>query len=247
MFKATWFSLKVAALATAVVLTFAGDSFAQRGGRGGGGGWGGGRGWGGGGRGWDGGGRGWGGWGWGYGGYGRGWGYGSYYPGWYGSDYYDGGAYYNTVPYYGDTSYYVPSSSYATSGYQSFYPPDAGYGRTNDNSASIQVRVPPNAKLIFNGKETSQTGSQRYFTTPPLEPGKTYTYEVDAIWQDANGQQVKRHRDVQVQAGQPAMVNFMGDQNQIQNSDLNRDRNSDLNRPLNQDLKRDQKQIPDIR
>jgi uncharacterized protein (TIGR03000 family) len=217
MFKATWFSLKVAALATAVILTFAGDGVAQRGGRGGG--WGGGGrsggGWGGGG--WD--GRGYGG---GYGGYG---GYGWGQSGWG----------YSTAPYYGDSSYYVPSDSYTTSGYQSFYPPDAGYGRTNDNSAAIQVRVPPEAKLMFNGKETSQTGSQRYFVTPPLEPGKTFTYEVEATWQDANGKQVRRTREVHVQANQPATVNFMDNQNQNQNSDLNR--NPDLKRDLNQNRK----------
>jgi uncharacterized protein (TIGR03000 family) len=242
MFKATWFSLKVAVLATAVVLTCAGDSWAQRRGGGGGGGrgWGGG-GWGGGGRGWDGGG--WGGRGWGYGGWG---GYG-YSPGWYGG-YYDDGPYYSTMPYYSDTAY-VPSS--ATSGYQSFYPPSAGYGQTNGNLATIQVRVPPNAKLVFNGKETSQTGPQRFFTTPPLEPGKTYTYEVDATWQDANGQQVKRHRDVHVQANQPVTVNFMDNQNQIQNSDPNQIRNPESNRNQNQDQNRiqnqKQKQIPDIR
>jgi uncharacterized protein (TIGR03000 family) len=100
--------------------------------------------------------------------------------------------------------------------------------RTNDNSAAIQVRVPPDAKLIFNGKETSQTGSQRYFATPPLEPGKTFTYEVEATWQDANGKQVRRTREVHVQANQLAMVNFMD--NQDQNSDLNQNRNQDRKR-----------------
>jgi uncharacterized protein (TIGR03000 family) len=83
-----------------------------------------------------------------------------------------------------------------------------------------------------------QTGSQRYFATPPLEPGKTFTYEVEATWQDANGKQVRRTREVTVQANQPAMVNFTDNQSQGQNQ------NSDLNQTRNQDLKRDQNQKP---
>jgi uncharacterized protein (TIGR03000 family) len=224
MFKATWFSVKVAALATAVILTFAGDGAAQRGVRGGG--------WGGGGS----NGGGWGGSGWGGRGYGGGWdgGYGGY--GGYGMG--QSGWGYNTAPYYGNSSYYAPLNSNTTSGYQSFYPPDAGSGQTNDNTAIIQVRVQSDAKLTFNGKETSQTGSQRYFATPPLEPGKTFTYEVEATWQDANGKQVRRTREVTVQANQPAMVNFTDNQSQGQNQ------NSDLNQNRNADLKRDQDQKP---
>jgi uncharacterized protein (TIGR03000 family) len=217
MLRSTSFSMKVAALATAVVLVFAGESMAQRGGggRGGGGGFGGGRGGFGGGRG------GYGGWGggWGYGGLGYG-GYGWGYPG-YGGGYYDGGYYaptYGTVPYYyGDS--YMPSMASVpqTSGNQSFYPPDANYGgysQPTNNTAAIDMKVPANAKVWFNGKETSQTGPNRHFVTPPLEPGKTFSYEVKASWTGSDGQPVTRTRDVQVQANQPTMVNLMDNQNQ---------------------------------
>jgi uncharacterized protein (TIGR03000 family) len=229
MFRSTSFSLKVAALATAVVLVFAGESMAQRGGHGGGGGHGGfggggGRGGFGGGRG--GFGRGFGGWGggfggWGYGGLGYG-GYGWGYPGWgYGGGYYDSGYYaptYGTVPYYyGDG--YTPSMASGTpiSSYQSFYPPDGnygGYGQPSNNTAAIDIKVPANAKVWFNDKETSQTGSDRHFVTPALEPGKTFTYEVRATWTGSDGQQVTRTREVHVQANQPTMVNFMANQNE---------------------------------
>jgi uncharacterized protein (TIGR03000 family) len=182
MFKATWFSLKVAALATAVVLMFADDALAQR------------RAW----RGWSGGGG---------GGYG---------PGWYGGTYYGGTPYY-----YPDNAANVPMIT----GSQSFYPPDANVGRMNDNSAAIMVRVPADAKLTFDGKATTQTGQQRFFTTPALEPGKTFTYEVQATWTDNDGQPVTRTREVQVRANQQAQVNFMQTQSQEQNQNRNPNQN----------------------
>jgi uncharacterized protein (TIGR03000 family) len=214
MFKSTLLFTKVAALAAAVVLTFAGQSWAQRGGGHGGGHGGGGHG--GGGHGGFAGGHGHGGFGGhgfggrGFGGFYGGWGYGGWdwgYPyagGYYGG--YDGGYYapiYRPVPYY-NYDLYVPGT-----GYQSYYPPDATYGRANDNTASIEVLVPANAKLWFDGKETSQTGPDRFFATPALEPGKTFTYEVRATWTDSNGQPVTRTREVQVQANRPVLVSFV--------------------------------------
>src|SRR5262249_29983293 len=48
--------------------------------------------------------------------------------------------------------------------------------------AEVQVRVPANATVWFDGEPTEQTGPYRRFWTPPLEPGKVYTYQVKARW-----------------------------------------------------------------
>jgi uncharacterized protein (TIGR03000 family) len=218
--------LKVASLATAALLVFAGDSPAQHGGGGHGGGFGGGHGGfvghGGGFGGFRGGGRGFGRDGFGYGGWGYGGlglGYGLY-DGGYG--YYDGGYYapaYSTGPYYNSYDYAPYTQDYAPyystgitpqSGYLSYYPPETGYGQPNNNTASVEVKVPANAELWFDGQKTNQSGSDRHFVTPALCPGKTFNYEVRATWTDAQGQQVTRTRDVQVQANQSTIVNFMG-------------------------------------
>ena len=207
MFKPTLFFAK-ALLAASALLFAAEPSFAQhRGGGGGrGGGWhGGGGGYGGGG--WHGGGWRGGGWyggiglGWGspylYGGYG-GWGYPDY--GNYGTDYYGG------YPTYGySTPYYQDNAVIPSTGYQSFYPPMMT--TQSDNTATIEVRVPPDAELWFDGTKTNQRGPVRYFTTPPLTPGQTFTYEIRASGM-ANGNPMDQTRQVQVQAGKRTTVDF---------------------------------------
>jgi uncharacterized protein (TIGR03000 family) len=224
MFKCTAHSLKIVALAIAGVLLFSGEGWAQRGGGGHGGGGRGGFGGGGFDRGRGGFGRGFGYGGYGYGGYGYGgYGYGDFgYGGWgyggYGYGSYDGGYYaptYMTVPYYYSDPY-GPSGNYLSTPpaqrNPSFYPPEASSRRILDNTAAVEVRIPASAHLWFNGTETSQTGSQRLFTTPALEPGKTYTYEVRATWTASDGQTVNRTQQVQVQANQPTRVDFLASQ-----------------------------------
>jgi uncharacterized protein (TIGR03000 family) len=216
MFKSTLLSIKVAVLATAILLTAAGESQAQRfGGRGWGGGWGRG-GWGG----------GWGGYGYrgyGYGGYG--WGRPVYYGGYLGSPYYATyGSYgysspyyvYGSAPYYYNDTYF-PYDTYAAvtpvTSYQSYYPsqgiPSQGIQpAVNANMAMVEVNLPSNAKLTFDDTATMQTGSKRLFSTPELTPGKTYSYEVRATWPGSDGKEVMRTQKVEVEAGKRAVVNF---------------------------------------
>jgi uncharacterized protein (TIGR03000 family) len=44
-------------------------------------------------------------------------------------------------------------------------------------------------------------GSVREFESPPLVPGRTYTYEVHARWVGANCREVVRNRTLTVRAG----------------------------------------------
>jgi uncharacterized protein (TIGR03000 family) len=133
----------------------------------------------------------------GYGGYGYsgypGYGYGGYSP------YYSDSQPYYQGPYYGDGSTMLPGTGYVAS-----YPPSSEL----TNAASIVVLVPSNAEVWFDGTKTSQTGSDRLFTTPSLTPGNTYSYEIRATW-TANGAPVTQTRQVQVEAGKRSMVNFM--------------------------------------
>lgn len=68
-------------------------------------------------------------------------------------------------------------------------------------AASIDVKVPAGAQLWFEGQKTQQQGSYRIFESPPLEPGKIYSYKVKARWTNAKGEIVERTRTLQIHAG----------------------------------------------
>jgi uncharacterized protein (TIGR03000 family) len=75
------------------------------------------------------------------------------------------------------------------------------------NSVTMNVRVPAGAEIWFEGSKTGQTGTTRTFVSPPLEPGRGFTYEVRARWTD-NGKEVDRTRQVHVRAGEKVDVDF---------------------------------------
>jgi uncharacterized protein (TIGR03000 family) len=126
---------------------------------------------------------------------GRGW-----YPGWRGGWYAGGGwgrpvyAYgygpsyvYDVYP--GTAYYYPPPVSYVydepppqgrVSGYLEPYQPGATEADDEQagNVARVTVRVPANATLYFNGARMVAGGTTRTFTTPPLETGYAYHYDV---------------------------------------------------------------------
>jgi uncharacterized protein (TIGR03000 family) len=154
------------------------------------------------------------------GGYGGGW----YGGGWYGGypRYYGGYYPYGYQRYYpwddgGYRSYYyAPNDDYGTPSENGAYstPSEEESGRTmppaaaTDNAAHIRVLVPAGAKITFEGKPTEQTGSVRYFNSPPLEPGKSFSYEVKASWREGD-REVTKTREVPVHAGDAVTVNFM--------------------------------------
>ncbi|HEV3020896.1 MAG TPA: TIGR03000 domain-containing protein [Pirellulales bacterium] len=86
---------------------------------------------------------------------------------------------------------------------QSFYSPAGA-----SNRATIRVTVPsPNAKVYFDDSSTTEAGTDRLFTSPALDPSKSYSYTVRATWTE-DGQEVTRSKDVKVQAGRAAAVDF---------------------------------------
>ncbi len=128
------------------------------------------------------------------------WGYNYASPEYY-SGYYNPGMY--STP--ANTGYYAPgfTGQYTTSG------TNMGYGgayesseenMNNPNAIAVNVRVPANAKVWFDNQPTQQQGSFRQFISPPVQPGKVYTYTIKAEWMD-NGQKVDKTKQVDVHAG----------------------------------------------
>jgi uncharacterized protein (TIGR03000 family) len=58
--------------------------------------------------------------------------------------------------------------------------PVAPQKTATDNRASIQVTLPADAKLTFDGQPTSSTSGTRWFVSPPLQQGWDYQYQLRA-------------------------------------------------------------------
>jgi|SRR5579884_575580 len=69
-----------------------------------------------------------------------------------------------------------------------------------DNKAHIWLRVPENAEIWVNGVKTKQTGESRHFFSPPLSPGKTYSYQMRLRWMK-DGKPVEETQRILVQPG----------------------------------------------
>jgi uncharacterized protein (TIGR03000 family) len=131
-------------------------------------------------------------------------GYYGYVPGYAAADFYSGTWGYrhswDFYPYgfhdYGLNNY---GSAPTTVRYSDYYPPEEWTAATAWNAADVEVMVPENAALWFDGVPTRQTGAQRAFVSPPLTPGRDYTYEVHARWIE-DGRTVDRTRRIQVRA-----------------------------------------------
>ncbi len=143
-------------------------------------------------------------------------------PGYYGGSGY-GGYGYGLGPVYGPGLMpgYVLGTDGMTSTISGYYSPGTPLGAAglglDSRSALIDIRVPPDAQITFDGDRTAQTGPNRLFSSPPLDRGQAYHYTVKARWTE-NGRQVDRTRRVEVRAGQRTTVDF------TQDRDLNRDR-----------------------
>jgi uncharacterized protein (TIGR03000 family) len=73
----------------------------------------------------------------------------------------------------------------------------------------IRVRVPADARVWFDGDPTSQSGTDRVYTTPDLpDVQKRYRYTLRASW-TAGGKPVTRSRTVVFRAGEQVTVDFL--------------------------------------
>jgi len=156
----------------------------------------------------------------GYGGYGYfpyyGYGYGlgyRYYPnfgyGYYGYSPYVYGSYYPGVV-VGSSAFYPPvtgGTTVAPAAYTNVGTTNAGTGIVAQPAAMVEVHVPANAQVWIEGDLTRQQGAVRVFKSPPLQIGKSFSYDVKARWME-NGKPVEREKQVHVEAGELSVVNF---------------------------------------
>jgi uncharacterized protein (TIGR03000 family) len=79
-----------------------------------------------------------------------------------------------------------------------------------DARATVIVRVHPSAKLTVEGQATQQKGERRQFVSPPLTPGKKYSYtfvaKLDKPTNNYESYQITRK--VTVEAGKSVDVNM---------------------------------------
>ncbi len=75
-------------------------------------------------------------------------------------------------------------------------------------AATLLVRLPAQALLEIEGQATRQTGAVRRFVSPPLEPGKDYTYTLTAFWEPNNYTKITRVRKAVVRAGQETTIDL---------------------------------------
>ena len=115
------------------------------------------------------------------------------------ADYYYPSAWAYSYPYTG--SYYYPN---AETSYSAYYSPPA---TVDANAVTIRMAVPSGARVWFDGEATSQTGADREFVSPPLTPGREYTYHVRVQWEE-NGKTMERNREVPVHAGDRINLNI---------------------------------------
>jgi uncharacterized protein (TIGR03000 family) len=75
------------------------------------------------------------------------------------------------------------------------------------NSALLSVKVPADAKVFVNDRETTSTGSDREYISHELANGARYNYTVRAEYV-RDGKPVSETKTVQLTAGQTAGLDF---------------------------------------
>jgi uncharacterized protein (TIGR03000 family) len=132
---------------------------------------------------------------------------------------------------YGGSGDYGASGGYGSGGYMPYQPNYSGYASPGavesavpssgapslmedagpsqtDNLAHLMVVVPENATVWFEGEKMSQTGATREFVSPPLTPGKRFTYTVRVRFTNDDNKVVDETRKIYVRAGNRWRVDF---------------------------------------
>ena len=109
------------------------------------------------------------------------------------------GAYYG----FGATGDYYRAST--TGGYYGSTDTEDYYRTSTTESPTkcpvrVNLRVPSDAKIWFDGSRTNQTGTNRSFESPPLAVGPEYAYQVRIQWK-RDGKEVTQTRPINVHAG----------------------------------------------
>lgn len=105
----------------------------------------------------------------------------------------------------GDNGYLFHAPAYAGA-YRNSLPASAAAAPAD--RAMLTVQAPSDAKIWLQGQETTSTGSDRVFTSPPLKAGQEYTYTVKAQWK-VNDKTVEQNQTVSVKAGERTGLLFL--------------------------------------
>jgi uncharacterized protein (TIGR03000 family) len=73
---------------------------------------------------------------------------------------------------------------------------------------TLIVTIREDATLKIAGDPTEQKGKERKFISPPLDPGKTFTYKLVAQWMPNNYETYTRTKVVEVKAGETVKVDM---------------------------------------
>jgi uncharacterized protein (TIGR03000 family) len=78
----------------------------------------------------------------------------------------------------------------------------------DSKTAGLRIIVPtPDARVWIEKSPTKQSGVNREFVSPPLEPGTDYHYMVRVTWME-NGREMSAERNVPVKGGREIVVYF---------------------------------------
>jgi uncharacterized protein (TIGR03000 family) len=77
-----------------------------------------------------------------------------------------------------------------------------------DKPATLVVYLPADARLEVDGQLTQKTGPVRRFSTPPLEPGKRYRYDLRVTWKEGGKERVLDEVVRGIQAGKETVVDL---------------------------------------
>jgi uncharacterized protein (TIGR03000 family) len=83
--------------------------------------------------------------------------------------------------------------------------PDAK--KADKKPATIKVLIRGDARLAIDDFETRQGGAERLFETPPLPPGRVFTYTLTAVWKEEE-RPVKRMAVATVRAGKQTVIDL---------------------------------------
>jgi uncharacterized protein (TIGR03000 family) len=76
-----------------------------------------------------------------------------------------------------------------------------------DTQAHVRLFVPADAEVWFDDAKTSQNGSVREYVSPPLTPGRNYSYQIRVRWMEGD-RSVDQIRKVAVRAGSMTTADF---------------------------------------
>jgi uncharacterized protein (TIGR03000 family) len=121
--------------------------------------------------------------------------------------------YYATYPtrtpqpwgYYSSASLENYYGSLTTPGYYGATSREGYYGSLTANAPMerpilVNLRLPSDAKVWFNGSPTNQTGTMRSFKSPPVAAGQNYVYDIRIQWKQ-DGKNRTQTRRINVEAG----------------------------------------------